>query len=263
MPKNIFWKGEMKMVKALPRFVHKGRTYIIDERLNEVRSYEYKKKPIVYRGAKAKSFLKKTGWFGEGARHSLARKGIKTGKKNRGGKKKEGEGHIHKEGMTYYHWYEKEAKLADLQPFALTHKEVKKGTGEIWQYDVLGQFHPKGEATGELYQEKYKGRVAKIEWMKPSDYFKKLGFEPKEAGISKTRVIELAKRMKAGDKFAMPWIEYWKEGKKTTIGHEGKHRVLAAKHLGIEKIPIVIAKVDPEKYADVEGWIRGKYKKKG
>lgn len=70
------------MVKALPRFVHKGRTYTIDERLNEVRSYEYEKKPIVYRGVKAKSFLKKTGWFGESARHSLAAKKIKTGRKS-------------------------------------------------------------------------------------------------------------------------------------------------------------------------------------
>ena len=45
--------------KALPTFKHKGRTYTIDERLNEVRSYEYGKAPIVYRGKEANEFVRK------------------------------------------------------------------------------------------------------------------------------------------------------------------------------------------------------------
>jgi len=124
------------MIKALPRFVHKGRTYILDERLNEVRSYEYGKKPIVYRGAKAKSFLKKAkpiGWRNESARHSLARKGIKTGKT---GQKKRAKAFIED--------YASESKKQDIAPYGnpITKKRfeelMEEEEPEILGIDTIG-----------------------------------------------------------------------------------------------------------------------------
>ena len=50
---------EKEFPKALPTFKYKGRKYVIDERLNEVRSLEPGKKPIFIRGKKANEFVRK------------------------------------------------------------------------------------------------------------------------------------------------------------------------------------------------------------
>jgi hypothetical protein len=197
------------------------------------------------------------GWRLESARHSLARRGIET----KG---------IEKDPQRM--WNVRVAAHADatqkeLQPFALKHKDVKEGAGETYQYDVLGQFYGEdrgGEKVGKLYQRYYKGRKAEIVWMTPDEYFEKvnLGIKGKgyehdiREGLGEKGIKKYADAMRKGDKFAMPWLEY-RKGKYD--GHEGKHRVAAAKLLGIKKIPVVISNQLTEG-EDHRRWMKAKEK---
>ena len=191
------------------------------------------------------------GWKSESARHSLASRGVKTK-----GFEEDPQRMWNLRVMAHADAVQKAEKLAKkqqkkLQPFALKHEDVKEHTGETYQYDVLGQFYGEdrgGEKVGKLYQRYYKGREAAIVWMSPDEYFDKInkGYREKfpsgrdidiKEGMDKEEVKKLADAMNAGDKFAMPWIDYRQD---KFSGYEGKHRVAAAKLLGIEKIPIVV-----------------------
>jgi hypothetical protein len=48
-----------KTPTTLPTFKYKNRTYVIDQRLNEVRSFEFGKKPIILSGEKGNELIKK------------------------------------------------------------------------------------------------------------------------------------------------------------------------------------------------------------
>jgi len=187
------------------------------------------------------------GWVQESTRHSLAAKGIETGRKILK--------HISTKTLQ-----EPDSKEQNLQPFALEHKNVKEGHGESFQYEVLGQFYPE-EEHGAAYQKYYKGRVATIEWMSPDEYIERIEkgiqethsdykFKPEER-INIETIDKLVNAMKNGDKFAMPWLEY-ENGK--YAGQEGIHRAYAAKQFGAKEIPVVVADRDMAKYCDVGAW---------
>jgi len=145
-------------------------------------------------------------------------------------------------------------------PFAQQHKQVKKGYGETFQYDVLGQFHPGGDEIGKSYQKRRKGRVAHIEYMSPDKYFEKIdeGFKSRVPTEKLHEVMpqisenyrnpKLLAAAKKGNKFAMPFIEY-NEGEFS--GQEGRNRATMAKDLGVEKMPVVIIDKKQE-YIDFE-----------
>lgn len=57
--KGIETGQKKKMPTKLPTFKYKNRTYVIDQRLNEVRSFEFGKKPITLSGAKGNELIRK------------------------------------------------------------------------------------------------------------------------------------------------------------------------------------------------------------
>jgi hypothetical protein len=145
-------------------------------------------------------------------------------------------------------------------PFAQRFEQVKKGHGEQYQYDIIGQFYPEPEI-GRDYQQKYKGREAHIEYMSPDEYMNKIGDidvksyleydSRRPIPISREKINLYKQDALRGDKFAMPWIEY-KEGQYD--GQEGRHRAIMAKELGVEKMPVVIINRAPMRYEDPSGW---------
>lgn len=99
------------------------------------------------------------------------------------------------------------------------------------------------------YMAKKKGMVGKIEWMSPEDYiercvrgFKSIG-EPGEVqrGRNPDLIKKYAQDMKKGDKFPMLELDY-----RGGFGQEGLHRAMAAKAIGVEKVPVFVTKESPE-----------------
>jgi len=136
-------------------------------------------------------------------------------------------------------------------PFAQRKEQVRKGYGESYQYDVLGQMFKYGDETSEIlgqkYQEIKKGLNAHIEYMTPDEYMNRIGDidvksyleedSRRPIPISRERIDLYKQDALRGDKFAMPWIDY-RDGKYE--GQEGRHRAIMAKELGVEKMPVVI-----------------------
>ncbi len=98
---------------------------------------------------------------------------------------------------------------------------------------------------GDVLEGKVKGKTATIVEMSPDEYiertYRQIFKKPTEksksfANIAETKknISKYAKAMKDGEKFPLPYLDY------TTAGQEGRHRALAAKEAGIEKIPVVI-----------------------
>jgi hypothetical protein len=260
------------MVNALPIVERKGKKYFVDARLGEMRNIKDPGDVLPYvpiehqtigesvmkrlqkrraylnshpkaRQAVERRILKLKGWHFESNRHSLAAKGIATGHKTTA---------------------RATPKAPNLQPFALKHKDVKEGTGETFQYDVLGQFWGDdrgGEEVGKVYQEKEKGRKAEIKWLSPEEYLKLADrvIEEKENTTEEKRYVkDLTQSALRGDKFAMPWLEYDSQMKVT--GQEGAHRARMAKELGIAKIPVVVVQTNP-KWQDSAEWAKYKREK--
>lgn len=95
------------------------------------------------------------------------------------------------------------------------------------------------------YHKKAKGIERSIDFMSPEEYFnlieRKIDFQ-REVGrafrdIADPEVVrKYAKEMEEGAKFPMPGLEY---GNKRYFGQEGRHRMLAAEKLGIDRVPVL------------------------
>lgn len=94
---------------------------------------------------------------------------------------------------------------------------------------------------------KKRGASARIEFMSPREYFEKIQKGegkrwPVEDYIDDTesfRILQYARDMEKGAKFPLPGMEF--QGK-IYAGQEGRHRVLAARKLGIDRIPVLVVK---------------------
>lgn len=130
--------------------------------------------------------------------------------------------------------------------FAKTWKE-SGGNNEGWQYEKMGDpYGPEGTLVGREYQKTRKGFEAHIEFMPPEKYYEISGRSP--STLSRERIDAVKQSVESGNKISLPWIEF-EEGKHIAGRQEGHHRIWAAKELGAEKVPVVIANRDP-KYID-------------
>lgn len=97
----------------------------------------------------------------------------------------------------------------------------------------------------DVLEGKIKGKTATIVEMSPDEYlertYRQIFKKPTEkaSAFSETPrtqkyVKEYAEAMRNGEKFPLPYLDY------STAQQEGRHRALAAKAAGIEKIPVVI-----------------------
>lgn len=130
--------------------------------------------------------------------------------------------------------------------FAKQFSEVREHEAPF-VYEVLGQFHPEGIEEGIKYQKRRKGREAKIVYMTPDEYIEKSLKPEAYQGRTKEKLLLdiineknvdfIADKMLEGKKFGLPYLEYMGNA---LIGQEGRHRTLAAKKLGIAKIPVAI-----------------------
>lgn len=128
-------------------------------------------------------------------------------------------------------------------PFALTREEVSNNMGSTEPYDMLGQDYPEGMNLGKDYQRIHKNRRTRIESIKPDDYFNDLKqsadqFMAEDThGNSRQRIDAMKQSILRGEKLPLPYLEY-SEGK--YADQEGRHRMIAAKELGYEKVPVAI-----------------------
>lgn len=92
---------------------------------------------------------------------------------------------------------------------------------------------------------KIKGKKATIVEMTPDEYmeraYRQIFKKPSENGARFSNfnsvnedVVKYAEAMRNGDKFPLPYLDF------TNAGQEGRHRALAAKMAGIDKIPVVV-----------------------
>lgn len=85
-----------------------------------------------------------------------------------------------------------------------------------------------------------KNTSVRVEYITPDEYFDMINQSIAEmikiGAVSKKKVNQYAKDMLSGDKFPVPYITIYNKG----IGQEGRHRVLAAKKINIDKIPLII-----------------------
>jgi hypothetical protein len=91
------------------------------------------------------------------------------------------------------------------------------------------------------------------EFISPDEYFNRLhnnDIEDIERTMSEIidwdDVKEKTKKMKSGIKFDVPYLIKHYNRETYTGGHEGRHRTLAAKEVGCEKIPVLIVEYIPD-----------------
>jgi len=103
-----------------------------------------------------------------------------------------------------------------------------------------------GTSFGDEFIRNGKGFIAE---MSPKEYMERCAYEVFPRGTMETtlRAIddklcrEYAQKMKDGEKFDMPYLDY------QSNGQEGRHRVVAAYMNGIEKIPVLVVGNPPSK----------------
>lgn len=109
------------------------------------------------------------------------------------------------------------------------------------------------------YHKEAKGIERSIDFMSPEKYFekveRKLGIEretgkPHKDWADPEIVKKYAKEMEEGAKFPMPGLEY---GNKAYFGQEGRHRMLAAEMLGIDRVPVLVMR-SLEKALEKKKW---------
>lgn len=97
----------------------------------------------------------------------------------------------------------------------------------------------------DVLEGKVKGKTATVVEMSPDEYmeraYRQIFKKPSKRGgafaeIPETseKVTQYAEAMRNGEKFPLPYLDY------TNAGQEGRHRALAAKMAGIDKIPVVV-----------------------
>ncbi len=98
------------------------------------------------------------------------------------------------------------------------------------------------------YHKKVKGIERNIEFMSPKQYFHKLtkgaiGISSKTQRevLSKELIEKYTKEMRTGAKFPMPALLH-----KGGFAQEGRHRMVAAERLGIDRVPVLVMKATPE-----------------
>ncbi len=102
------------------------------------------------------------------------------------------------------------------------------------------------------YMSKRKNMIGSIEWMSPREYidkciagFKSIGERGEvERGRDPKLIKQYAQDMKNGDIFPMLSLDY-----RGGFGQEGLHRAMAAKAIGVEKVPVFVTRESPE-YAE-------------
>jgi hypothetical protein len=98
------------------------------------------------------------------------------------------------------------------------------------------------------YYKKAKGVSRNIEFMSKDEYFAKLlegrgsDYESEMRMVEGAIAREYSKKMAKGAKFPMPGLEYG-EG---SFGQEGRHRMLAAEMLGIDRVPVLMIRTARE-----------------
>ena len=91
------------------------------------------------------------------------------------------------------------------------------------------------------YFKTQKGKQFKIEEMSPERYFAEIGRQMDNNSIEPARVKKYAEKMREGEMFPMLTLE--KSGGRIT--QEGQHRALAAKEVGIERVPVMVVEETP------------------
>jgi hypothetical protein len=107
-------------------------------------------------------------------------------------------------------------------------------TTDMSYYDGVIQF-PR-------YHKENKGVCGKIELMSPDDYIQSCALsrsrpntvDEEMMNVNMTRVIVLEQKMRAGEKLPLIVID------KKSCMQEGRHRALASKRIGLEKIPVLV-----------------------
>jgi hypothetical protein len=104
------------------------------------------------------------------------------------------------------------------------------------------------------YHQYYKGFIYDIVQMTPDEYMQKTKNSSSSnplAGVDMNKVDKYADQIDSGKKFDMPVLEYDTDN---WVEHEGRHRALAMKKLGVKKIDVMIVKrvkPDLDKWYDI------------
>lgn len=107
------------------------------------------------------------------------------------------------------------------------------------------------------YKKLVKGLQGNIVMMSPDDYIDRLGKdifhcsrERVLRGVDQDNVEQIRQKMAAGTKYNIPILDL------ANTTQEGRHRALAAKALGVQKIPVlVVTKWDPAKEIGLPQWM--------
>lgn len=110
-------------------------------------------------------------------------------------------------------------------------------------FRMLDESDPHATAEGSLrdYYRDWKGKQVAVVEMKPDDYTKLMADTNRSLNLTdetKQKIKDYAERFESGERAPITHLVYDKEGHLT--GQEGRHRALAAKIAGIEKMPVVI-----------------------
>ena len=92
----------------------------------------------------------------------------------------------------------------------------------------------------DLYYYVLKQKKVTLEYMSPDDYFNEIGgLDRHKQSIDWPNVAEKVEEMKNGIKLNIPYLIY---SYGSNSGHEGRHRVLAAKEMGCTSLPVMVEK---------------------
>ena len=100
------------------------------------------------------------------------------------------------------------------------------------------------------YFTEYKGWQGRIVSMSPREYirrcrqgFASIGEVVKiESGRDRDRILKYAQQMKQGAEFPIPYLDYRRD-----FSQEGLHRAMAAEVAGLDRIPVAVIELTPEK----------------
>ena len=163
----------------------------------------------------------KSGWKGESRRHSLARKGIKTGDSSIKNIKCKGE----------------IVTPSNASPF--------------FEYDLSKHNLPiiRDLFEDPEYNDRRRNRTYDVILMTTDEYLDAIRFGSKQKiQVLDFKLNPIIKDMEKGDKFSMPFLEYDMSYGKPFLRQEGIHRTIASKDLGYELIPVVV--IYPSTVAD-------------